>query len=333
MHKFIKKAGLALAITGFSLASWANNLPGKGVEVTPLKSSIAEETFQTLLVSEALKELGFNVHPIRELEYPAAHIAVANGDGTFLADHWLPMHEDFYQKAGGDKKLFRSSVYSGNALSGYLIDKKTAEKYKITNISQLRDPKIAKLFDNKGNGKADLTGCPPGWGCEEIIEHHLDAYDLRTTVEHNQGSYSALIADTISRYRQGEPILYYTWVPYWVSAVLQPGKDVVWLEVPFSSLPGSGKSVDTSLPDGSNYGFRMNTQHLVVNKEFVEKYPFTKVLFNAMELSAADISAQNKFMRDGQANDADIQRHTEMWIQANRAVFDGWLKLARDAAK
>lgn len=49
---------------------------------------------------------------------------------------------------------------------GYLIDKKTADKYHITNIEQLKDPKIAKLFDANNDGKADLTGCNPGWGCE-----------------------------------------------------------------------------------------------------------------------------------------------------------------------
>ena len=50
-------------------------------------------------------------------------------------------------------------VYSDNAAQGYLIDKKTADQYKITNIGQFKDPKIAKLFDADGDGKADLTGC------------------------------------------------------------------------------------------------------------------------------------------------------------------------------
>ena len=109
-----------------------------------------------------------------------------------------------------------------------------------------------------GNGKADLAGCNPGWGCEKVIEHHLDAYKLRDTVEHKQGQYSAIIANTIARYNEGKPILYYTWTPYWVSGVLVPGKDVVWMQVPFSSLPGERKNVDTSLPDGSNYGFQPN---------------------------------------------------------------------------
>ncbi|WP_432288488.1 glycine betaine ABC transporter substrate-binding protein [Aminobacter sp. BA135] len=38
-----------------------------------------------------------------------------------------------------------------------------------------------------GNGKADLYGCEPGWGCERVIEHQLDAYGLRDTVEEKQG--------------------------------------------------------------------------------------------------------------------------------------------------
>uniref|UniRef100_UPI0027D949D4 glycine betaine ABC transporter substrate-binding protein n=1 Tax=Escherichia albertii TaxID=208962 RepID=UPI0027D949D4 len=77
---------------------------------------------------------------------------------------------------------------------------------KITNIEQLKDPKIAKLFDTNGDGKADLTGCNPGWGCEGAINYQLAAYDLTNTVTHNQGNYAAMMADTISRYKEGKPV-------------------------------------------------------------------------------------------------------------------------------
>ncbi|MCD6664446.1 MAG: glycine betaine/L-proline ABC transporter substrate-binding protein ProX, partial [Comamonas sp.] len=179
--------------TGVAVAAQAADLPGKGVQVLPLKSSIAEETFQTLLVMKALTQLGYDVQPIKEVEYPTAHIAIGNGDATFLADHWNPIHADYYKNAGGDAKLFRKGIFSPNAAQGYLIDKKTADKYHITNIGQLKDPKLAQLFDSDGDGKADLTGCNPGWGCEAVIEHQLTAFDLRKTVTHQQGSYSALI--------------------------------------------------------------------------------------------------------------------------------------------
>jgi len=324
---------LLSASVAFAGSASAADLPGLGVVVKPLKSSIAEETFQTLLVMRALEKLGYTVAPIKEIEYAAGHVAIANGDATFLADHWDPLHIDFYKNAGGDAKLSREGVYSGGALQGYLIDKATADNHGITNIGQLADPKIAKLFDADGDGKADLAGCNPGWGCEKVIEHQLDAFKLRDTVAHNQGSYSAIIADTIARYNAGKPVLYYTWTPYWVSGVMVPGKDTTWLQVPFSSLPGERANVDTTLPDGSNYGFQANTQRIVANRAFVEANPAAAKLFSIMKLSNNDISAQNLRMRDGEKSAKDIARHTDAWIKANQATFDGWIKSAMEIAK
>ncbi|MFL7870904.1 MAG: glycine betaine/L-proline ABC transporter substrate-binding protein ProX, partial [Anaerolineales bacterium] len=191
----------------------------------------------------------------------------------------------------------------------------------------------AKLFDANGDGKADLTGCTPGWGCEQVIEHHLDVYGLRDTVTHNQGSYSAIIADTIARYNQGKPIFYYTWTPYWVSGVLVPGKDVVWLQVPFSALPGELKDVDTTLPDGSNYGFQVNDQRIVANREFAEANPAAAKLFSIMQISSNDISAENLRMREGEDSAKDIERHADAWIAANQEKFDAWIAESMEAAQ
>ncbi len=284
-------------------------------------------------MGRALQKLGYEVQPISEVEYATAHVALANGDATYLASHWDPLHADFYKNAGGDAKLSRTGAYSPGAAQGYLIDKKTADAHKITNVAQLQKPEIAKLFDADGDGKADLTGCNPGWGCEAVIEHQLTAYKLRDTVRHVQGSYSALIADTITRYKQGKPILYYTWTPYWVSGVLRPGQDVVWLQVPFSSLPGEQAKLDTKLPNGQNYGFVINTQRIVANRAFVEKNPAAGKLFEVMKLSVGDINAQNLRMRDGENKPADIERHVDAWIKANQKTFDGWIAEAKAAAK
>ncbi len=324
---------MILTCAGFTSFISAADLPGKGTTVQPLKSSIAEETFQTLLVMRAMEKLGYEVKPIKEIEYAAGHVAIANGDATFLATHWDPLHVDFYVNAGGDDKLFREGVYSDNALQGYLIDKATADKYGIENIGQLKDPEIAKIFDANGNGKADLAGCNPGWGCEKVIEHQLDAFGLRDTVTHNQGSYSAIIADTITRFQQGEPILYYTWTPYWVSGVLVPGRDVTWMQVPFSSLPGERTDVDTTLPDGSNYGFQANNQRIIANLEFAKANPGAAKLFSIMQLPSNDISAQNLRMREGEKSPQDIERHVDSWIKANQETFDGWISEAMKAAQ
>ncbi|MBP0020466.1 MAG: hypothetical protein J7647_23295 [Cyanobacteria bacterium SBLK] len=132
------------------------------------------------------------------------------GKNTFLTQNtdytaaWERSHAKFYEKNGGDEKLAKIGVLIDNTVQGYQIDKKTADEYNITNLEQLKDPEIAKLFDRDGNGKANVTGCNPGWVCEGVIEHHLDAYGLRDTVEHDQGEYGLLIADMMTRHKHGK---------------------------------------------------------------------------------------------------------------------------------
>ncbi len=327
------------AAAALSLAALAGNafasqdLPGKGVKVTILKSSLAEESFQTVLVMKALQQLGYDVAPYKEVEYPLAHMAVASGDATLIANHWNPHHSEFYKAAGGDAKLSRKGVYSAGAAQGYMIDKKTADQYKITHIDQLKDPKLAKLFDMSGDGKADLVGPNAGWGGEAVVEHHLDTFGLRKTVNYTQGNYPALITETLARYESGRPVLFYAWTPHWLSNVLRTGKDVVWLEVPYSAMPGVQAGTDTKLPNGKNYGFPLNNEYIVANKEWVAKHPAAGKLFEVMQVPLADISAQNRLIHQGEKSTADIERHADAWIRAHQKTFDGWIEQARVAAQ
>ena len=330
MNKSIHRL-ITVGLLAFGLGAQAGSQPGEGITVQPLKSSLAEEAFQTLLVSRALEKLGYTVLPLKDLEPATEHLAVANGDATFMANHWPLLHADFYKNSGGDAKLFRTTgAYAEGAVQGYLIDRKTAERYGITRLDQLKDPALAKLFDSDGDGRADLTGCNPGWGCELAIERHLSAYGLREHVTHRQGSYPALMADTIARFRQGRPILYYTWTPYWVSAVLKPGADVVWLQVPFSATQGGAP--DTLLPNGRNYGFPADREQIVANRAFVDANPAAARLFELMKLPIGDINAQNLRMSEGENSQQAIERHTDGWIRAHQALFDGWVEQARAAA-
>ena len=145
-----------------SVAVASAESPGEGIRVQPLQSSLPEETFQTLLVSKLMGRLGYDVQPVQEVDYNVAYASVAQGDGTFLAFNWVPLQNNKYEQAGGDKVFFRQGTYVSGAAQGYLIDKKTATQYGITNLGQLKDPKLAALFDGDGDGKADLVGCNPG---------------------------------------------------------------------------------------------------------------------------------------------------------------------------
>ncbi|NEO33037.1 MAG: glycine betaine/L-proline ABC transporter substrate-binding protein ProX [Symploca sp. SIO3C6] len=297
----------------------------------------SEGIFQQEVVNIALEKLGYELE-VKQLEPTSLHFALGNGDLDFFCAHWEKLYREFFEKSGGKEKLERVGVIVNNALQGYQIDKKTADQYKITNLKQLKDPKIAGLFDSDGDGKADMTGCNPGWGCELVIEHHLDAYGLKDTVEHNQGSYNVLIADTISRYRKGKPVLYYTWTPFWLGAVLKLNRDVVWLEVPFTDLPKGQAELtpkDTSI-EGKNLGFAVDRIITLATKEFLETNPEAKRLFELVEIPIEDINAQNQLLQEGEDSSKDIRRHAEEWIEENQELFDNWIeeasKLSNNAA-
>ncbi|MDR6715356.1 glycine betaine/proline transport system substrate-binding protein [Pseudomonas hunanensis] len=322
----------ALALSMLCLgASASADRPGEGVKITPAFPTVDEERFRGEVALAGLRELGYKVQTPKETEYATMVLAVGFGDADFTVNAWDKLHASFYQKAGGDENMVKTGDILPGVLQGYVIDKKTADQYHIKYITDLKKPEIAKLFDTDGDGKADMTGCNPGWGCELVIEHQMKAYDLTNAIHVNQGSYFALMADTISRFKEGKPVFYYTWAPQWVAGVLVEGRDVVWLEVPKTDLPGGDNTVDT-IYQGKNLGFALDKVQALVNRDFAAKNPAAVKFLSLMQIPAADESAQNLKMQQGEKSAADIQRHAKAWIAAHQQQFDGWVSAARAAA-
>ena len=287
-----------------------------------------EELFQTEIVNIGLEELGYEVVSGSEIEYDTLHEAIAKNYLDFTTVHWNFNHADFFKENGGETTMVRAGTVVEDVLQGYVIDQATAQQYNITNIEQLKDPQLAALFDSDGNGKANLVGCIPGWGCHDVTEHHLDAYGLRDTVEHDSSNYFGLIDGVIEAYEAGDPVLYYTWTPFWLNFILSPGEDVAWLEVPYTDLPDSqGDNVPTTF-EGKNLGFAINQMEIVANKEFLAANPTARKFFEVVNIPNEDVSLQNQKMRDGENTPAAIRGHAEAWISENQDVFDEWIAQA-----
>lgn len=295
--------------------------------------SLLEGLFQTYVVGIGLKRLGYDVGDVLHTTIPAMHIAVANGDAQFCTVSWHPLQDHYFEKAGGKSKMTRLGNLVSGAQQGYLIDAKTSKKYGITNIGQLKDPKIAKLFDADGDGKADLAGCPPGWGCERVIEHQMNAYKLRQTVTVREGEFMMMAADTISRFKAGKPVLYYTYTPMWMTQVLRPGKDVVWLSVPFTSLPDrteeQNKNAKTHIPDGRNLGFLINDITIISNNSFLKSNPVAKRWFELVQIPIEDVNKENYLIYKGEDTSKEIYSQAEKWFKDNKDKVEPWLEEAR----
>jgi ABC-type proline/glycine betaine transport system substrate-binding protein/ABC-type amino acid transport substrate-binding protein len=295
--------------------------------------------FQTEIIKKLLEDLGYTVERPKTMDNRDFYLAAARGEMDLWANGWFPIHTPFIEdeRVRGKVEAVGFEVVAG-ALQGYMVDKKTAEALNIRNLEDFKNPRIAKVFDRDGDGRADLIGCNAGWGCERVIEHHLDALQLHATVEHIQGDYSPLMDETVARYKKGQPIFFYTWTPNWTVGTLVPGKDVVWIEVPSAGPPTAqeqrrNRAAVMDVPGCSHnpcaMGFQPNDIRIVVNSRFLETHPDIRLLLSKVEIPLEDITRQNAKMLQGEDSYADIQHHAKAWISRNRYETDRWLSEAK----
>jgi len=338
MKRTLLTTSLAVFLAGPVLAD--EHMPGKGVEVDPARATWNTGYFQEAIVRAGLKELGFEVNDPKELQNPLFYQSVMLGDLDYWTNGWFPMHVAQMPKGWEERVEALGYVARAGGLQGYLVSKEHVEKYDIKSIEDFKRPEVMEAFDANGDGKADLTACPPGWGCEKVITHHFDVYDLDDYINPVKAGYSASMADTIARYNNGEPILFYTWAPNWTIGKLEPGVDVMWINVPeINPTDSQSTAVDRmtvsgikgAVSDPLKAGFVVADIRVVANKEFLGENPAARKFFEIFELPLADINAQNTRMEDGEKSQADIERHAQEWIKENQAQWDSWLAAARAA--
>jgi len=330
----------ALALP-FPATSAAQDQPGEGTTIRMAQATWDTGWFEAAIYKKLLEELGYTVEGPTTLDNPPFYQAVAQGDLDLWVNGWFPLHNTYEStfSQGAEKVGY---VAKGGALEGYLVDKASVEKFGIKTLDDFKRDEVREAFDRDGDGKADLVACPPGWGCEVTIEHHLDAYELRDVLNPIKASYSASMADAVAAFGEGKPILFYTWTPNWTVDALKPGQDVMWIEVPRVDLPEDQKDLEDAatlegvegcVADPCKLGFPANDIRPVVNSTFLQENPAVKALLEAASIPVEDIFAQNAKMNDGEGNPKDIDRHATEWIEAHANLVNGWLEQARAAAQ
>ena len=310
--------------------------------VQPARANWSTGYFQEALYSLGLEELGFDVQGHQELDNAIFYQSVAQGDVDFWANGWFPLHDQFEDTYSNGAEV-AGTVISGGAIQGYLVDKATADSLGIMTLEDFSRSEVKEAFDHDGDGRADLYGCEEGWACKNVIDHQIDAFGLDGDINHNTATYTAMFADVMSRFNNGDSVLYYTWAPspYLTEEFgLSPGDDVLWLEVPSFAHPTvtdenvvkvAGVSGCVGGSDPCFMGFAANDIRVVANSEFLDNNPVAARLFAVMRLSLDDVLAQNALMEGGQDSQADIDGHARDWAAANQDVWDRWLSQARAA--
>ncbi len=341
--QFVRTMCFTLLLCALALPAMAMNMkPGEGVTVNPARATWNTGFFQEALVRHGLGELGYDVEKPKDLQNPIAYKSIALGDIDYWTNGWFPIHnsqmpKDFYEK--GDVLGY---VIKAGGVQGYMVSKKEADEFGIKSLDDFKRDEVKKAFDKDGDGKADLTACPPGWGCEATIEFHLETYGLKDHINPIKASYEASMADALAAYKTGKPAFFYTWAPNWTLFKFKPGEDAVWINVPKIVPREDQKSaedrmtvsgIEGAVTDPVMMGFVVSDIRIAANKKFLEANPAAKKFFEVFTLPLSDINEQNTRMNEGEKSDKDIAAHVDEWIAKNKATWDGWLTEARKAAQ
>ena len=277
--------------------------------------------FQAEIYKQALEKMGYKVSGPTVMKPQVFYVAAAAGDVDLWVNGWFGTHDGYIAESKGKVKAVGTVMEKGG-LQGYLIDKKTADKFGIKSVLDIK--KHAKQFDSNKDGKADMVSCPPGWGCEKVIAKHFDELGLGDYINRVQADYSASMADIISKYKNGKSVLFYTWTPNWTVGTLKLGEDIVWIDVPYSGT--KSVSVPNATKSKINMGFGADDIRPAANVDFLKANPKVEKMLKKASIPLADIAAQNLLMNKGEKSERAIKKHADAWIKANQSKFDSWIK-------
>lgn len=309
--------------------------PGEGVAVQPAVATWTSAVPVSWVFVELLEELGFEVRNPISLSNPVAYLAIAEGDAHYWPNGWFPLHDPQLPEGFEDAATLFDPHCPACGIQGYLVNTEAIEEFAITGIDDFTRDEVKAAFDATGDGKADLFGCPPGWGCHEGINAMLDTFELRDHINHVDAGYAANFAEALSRIQSGEPALYYTWGPSAWLLALVPGEEVMWINAPgiLEDEAERAEGVTGAVTDPIEMGFVAADIRVAANNAFLDDNPAAAELFRQVRLPLEWISEVDSAMDEQDLTDDEVRPLAAEWIAANRDTVDAWLDAARTAAE
>lgn len=340
-HSF-KHTGLALCLaTGASIAligqaaAAPGDQPGDGVTVRPAVATWTSAVPVSFVFIELLEELGYNVERPVSLSNPVAYLAISEGDIHYWPHAWFPLHNAQLPDGFDDVAEMFDPLCVACGIQGYLVDAPTVSEHGISGIMDIvENDELRAMFDHTGDGRAELYGCPPGWGCHEGINKMLDQFELRDYINHVDAGYSANFAEVLTRIQSGEPTLYYTWGPSAWLTTLTPGEEVMWVNAPgiVDDEAERVEGIEGAAADPIEMGFVTADIQVAANSAFVQDNPAAAELFRHVRVPLDWISAVDSRITEEDLTDRDVRPIVREWIDANRDQVDEWLAAARAAS-
>ena len=259
-----------------------------------------------IYVSKVLLEekLGYTCE-IADLSVAAYWAALAKGDTTLLTISWLPNAQDYKEKYS-DRVEFLGIIYSP-CPQAVFVPRWVQEETGIKTISDLKDPKYAKMFDIDQDGIGDWFGCDYQWACFRDNDKCLEAYGLDTLYKQMGGNAEFLTATMVGQMKKRKPVLFYQFYPHQMFLDYPIGVEVVMLE------------------DNLNF-WPVCTVEKFGNKKWMAENPKATALVRQVKMTPEDIMWMMGQVREKGDDDQVLTALAKEWMAKNQAAVDSWIE-------
>jgi glycine betaine/proline transport system substrate-binding protein len=296
-----------LFATVANLSAFADTLPGDGKTVRYVQAdSLGANYVADQIVAQAMKALGYEVK-LTTMNITLFFAAVAQGDVDLSTDVNLPQRDPEFRAVEQQAEIIGTGMIAGGGV----------------------------------NGKAELISCDPGWSCANVVAYQIKQFGIAQNVHVVSGKYEALMADAITRIKSGSPAFFWAWSPSWVTSGLVPGRDVVWLPVPFDALPpkmpNTGSGLIKGIPgcaggaDPCHMAMASWNAGSVTNKAFISANPAIRALIQQIKFSPTVWADWESSINNAPRSSALFAQLADQWLAANKPQFIQWVTTARAA--
>ncbi len=253
------------------------------------------------------EEFGYTAE-IADLAVAATWAAMAAGEVDLWMASWQPNQEDLKAKYAATTEEL--GLIYGDCLQGLLVPKSVSEQYGITSVDDLKDPEIAKLFDDDGDDIGDIMGCDAAWKCAKIVDEQIAGYELGNLYEQKYGAEAMMTAAIEGKLKKNEPVLFYFYTPHPFFVRYPVGESVVWLDDPKDFWPVANV-----------YTFG--------NKDWIKENPKAAKLCGLIEMTEDDVGWSMAEIEARGDDSATLEAIAREWIAAHQSEVDAWVEAAK----
>ena len=237
---------------------------------------------------------------------------------------WLPNLNHLKRKYVNGKKSIKMSPSGATGTQAMCVTKQTADRTGIVNITELRDPAVAKKFDTDGDGKGEVWIGADGWGSTPIERVRARSYGYDKTMTLKVMEESVALSEVDAAVKADKNIVFFCYTPHHMFAandlvvLKEPPYDAnKWVIVPPSPTPGWLEKSSAAVAWDTA---RLHVSYAV---SLEKSQPKVAAMLDKVTLSTDTLTAMTFALAVEKQEPAAF---AAKWVEANSAIVDGWFE-------